>query len=273
MQAPTTMLPMQGFRAAVTVARDADTVAEMLEQAGAVVSRFEQGPRPSERPVEGWLSELISGEVTDVVLFSAQGVRMLYELARQIGRDSAAIQALRGVRIIAQGGRTERALAELGLRPAVRARGRTEEGLLEALAKVDMKGRVVALQPRDQGADKAIIQHLEGAGAKVRTRGRARPVDEAAKELVERLIGGSFDGLVLLDANEVGWLWDAAIAEGHTGALREALAGVTIVAGEPAVVALRDRGVRAHAAPHGVLDGTERVEDFLALLRTVPAAE
>jgi uroporphyrinogen-III synthase len=273
MQSPTNVLPMQGFRAGVSALRDADTVAELLEHAGAVVTRFEQGPRPSERPIEGWLSELIAGEVTDVVLFSAQGVRMLYELARQIGREGAALQALRDVRIIAQGGRTERALAEIGLRATIRARGRTEEGLLEALSKLDLSGRVVALQPRNIAADKALVLYLEGAGAKVRTRGRARPVDENAKELVERLISGEFDGLVLLDANEVGWLWDAATAEGHTGALREALAGVTVVASEPAVIALRDRGVRAHPAPHGIFDGSARLEDFLPLLRTVPAAE
>jgi uroporphyrinogen-III synthase len=273
MQSPTNVLPMQGFRAGVSALRDADTVAELMEQAGALVTRFEHGPRPSERPVEGWLSELISGEITDVVLFSAQGVRMLYELARQSGKDGAVLQALRGVRIIAQGGRTERALAEIGLRSTVRAKGRTEEELLDALSKLDLRGRVVALQPRDLAADKALIANLEGAGAKVRTRGRARPVDENAKELVEQLLAGEFDGLLLLDAGEVGWLWDAATAEGHTGALREALAGMMIVASEPAVVALRDRGVRAHPAPHGTFDGTERLEDLLPLLRTVPAAE
>jgi uroporphyrinogen-III synthase len=273
MQSPTNALPMQGFRAAVSALRDADAVAEHLEQAGAVVSRFEPGPRPSERPIDGWLSELISGEVTDVVLFSAQGVRMLYELARQLGREGPALHALRGVRIIAQGGRTERALAEIGLRATIRARGRSEETLLEALSKVDLKGRVVALQPRDLGADKAVVAFLENAGAKVRTRGRARPADEAAKALVEQLIAHGLDGLVLLDANEVAWFWDAAIADGHAGALREALGAITIVASEPVVVALRDRGVRAHAAPPGIFDGSERLEDYLTLLRTVPAAE
>ncbi len=273
MHSPTNVLPMQGFRAGVSALRDADALAELMERAGALVTRFEQGPRPSERPVEGWLSELISGEVTDVVLFSAQGVRMLYELARQLGKDGAVLQGLRGVRIIAQGGRTERALAEIGLRSTVRAKGHDEEALLDELSKLDLRGRVVALQPRDLAADKALIAHLEGAGAKVRTRGRARPVDENAKELVEQLLAREFDGLLLLDANEVGWLWDAATAEGNTGALREALASITIVANEPAVVALRDRGVRAHPAPHGAFDGTERLEDFLPLLRTVPAAE
>jgi uroporphyrinogen-III synthase len=269
---PTTALPIEGWKAAVSAARDADTVASLLEAAGADVSRFEQGPRLSERPVEGWLSELIAGEVTDVVLFSAQGVRMLHELARQLGRDGAAVEALRRVRIIAQGGRTERALAEIGLHSEVRARGSTTEALLEALGKLDLNGRVVALQPRDLAADAALVSHLERAGAKVRTRGRARPADDAAKELVEQLIAGAYDGLVLFDAGEVAWLWEAAIAEGHTGALREALARVTVIAGEPAVMALRDRGVRAHSAPHGVLDGSERLEDFLPLLRAVPAA-
>ncbi|HEX3597496.1 MAG TPA: uroporphyrinogen-III synthase [Polyangiaceae bacterium] len=273
MQSPSTVLPLQGWRAGVSAAPDVDTMAQLLEGAGAMVSRFEQGPRPSERPVEGWLSELISGEVTDVILFSAQGVRMLYELARQLGREGAAVQALRQVRIVAQGGRTERALAELGLRSAVRARARTEASLLEALSTLDLNGRVVALQPRDPAADAALIAHLTSAGAKVRTRGRAQPVDDAAKGFVEKLIAGAFDGLVFFDANEVRWLWDAAMAEGHTGALREALAAVAIVGGEPAVVALRDRGVRARSAPHGVLDGSERLEDFLPLLRTVPAAE
>jgi uroporphyrinogen-III synthase len=273
MQSPTTVLPIQGWKAAISAVPDADQVARLFEEAGAQVARFEQGPRPSERPIEGWLNELIAGEVTDVVFFSAQGVRMLIELARQLGRDGAALQALRGVRIIAQGGRTERALAEIGLRPEVRARGRAEEQLLEALSKLDLNGRVVALQPRDLSADAAIVAHLERAGAKVRTRGRARPVDDSARSLVEQLTTGAFDGLVLFDANEVGWLWDAAIAEGHTGALREALAAVTIIGGGTAVAALRDRGVRAHEAPHGVLDGSESVEDFLPLLRAVPAAE
>jgi uroporphyrinogen-III synthase len=227
----------------------------------------------SERAVEGWLTELIAGDVTDVVLFSAQGIRMIYELARQLGREAAALEALRRVRIIAQGGRTERALAEIGLQAEVRARGRTAEGLLEALSKLNLNGRVVALQPRDLAADAALVSHLERAGAKVRTRGRARPADDAAKELVEQLIAGAYDGLVLFDAGEVGWLWEAAIAEGHTGALREALARVTVIAGEPAVASLRDHGVRAHCAPHGALDGSEQLEDFLPLLRAVPAAE
>jgi uroporphyrinogen-III synthase len=270
---PITALPIQGWKAAVSAARDADTVAKLLEAAGAEVSRFEQGPRMSERAVEGWLTELIAGDVTDVVLFSAQGIRMIYELARQLGREAAALEALRRVRIIAQGGRTERALAEIGLQAEVRARGRTAEGLLEALSKLNLNGRVVALQPRDLAADAALVSHLERAGAKVRTRGRARPADDAAKELVEQLIAGAYDGLVLFDAGEVGWLWEAAIAEGHTGALREALARVTVIAGEPAVASLRDHGVRAHCAPHGALDGSEQLEDFLPLLRAVPAAE
>ena len=90
-----TALPIQGFKAAVSAERVADTVANLFEAAGAKVTRFEQGPRLSERAVEGWLSELIAGEVTDVVLFSAQGIRMTYELARQLGREGAALEALR----------------------------------------------------------------------------------------------------------------------------------------------------------------------------------
>src|SRR5712671_4796800 len=120
MQSPITTPQVQGFRAAVSAARDADGVERLLAEAGALVSRFEQGPRPSERPIDGFLGELVAGEITDVIFFSAQGVRLLYELGRQGGREGPVLAALRTVRLIALGGRTERALAELGLKPEVR---------------------------------------------------------------------------------------------------------------------------------------------------------
>jgi uroporphyrinogen-III synthase len=264
---------VQGFRAAVSAEPDADGVARLLEEAGAAVSRFERGPRTSERPIDGFLSELLAGEITDVLFFSAQGVRFFYELARQAGREAAVVATLRSVRVIAQGGRTERALAEIGLRADVRARGRATEALLETLAKLDLKGRVVALQPREVMDDAAVVEHLERAGAKVRTRNRPRPADDAAKELMARIVGKDFDGLVLTDTGEVTWLWDAALTAGGTGALRDALSVMLVVAGDDAVAALRDRGVRAHAPPQGELESTERLEDVLPSLHAVPAAE
>jgi uroporphyrinogen-III synthase len=273
MYSPITSHGVQGFRAAVSAAAGADGVARLLEEGGAVVSRFEQGPRPSERPIDGFLGELQAGEITDVIFFSAQGVRLLYELARQAAREAAVVGALRSMRVIALGGRTERALAEIGLKSDVRARGRGTEALLEALAKLDLRGRVVALQPRDLSDDTALLEHLERAGAKVRTRSRPHPADEAAKALIEQIVAAEFDGLVLSDTGEVTWLFDAALAAGGAGALRDALAGMVVVANDSAIAALRDRGVRAHSAPNGAIDRTERLEDILPFLRSVPAAE
>jgi hypothetical protein len=159
------------------------------------------------------------------------------------------------------------------LRSHLRARGRGTEPLLEALAKLDMKGRVVALQPREFTEDAAVAEHLERAGAKVRRQSRPRPADDAAKALVQQIVRGEFDGLVLTDTAEVTWLWDAALAAGGTGALRDALSQMVVVTGDAAVAALRDRGVRAHAPPNGDLESTVRLEDVLPFLHAVPAAE
>ena len=78
---------------------DLDAAARLIRQEGAELSRFDVTPVESgSRPLEGWIMELTRGEFDDVVFFTAQGVRLIVEFARQLDREEEVAQALRSAR-------------------------------------------------------------------------------------------------------------------------------------------------------------------------------
>jgi uroporphyrinogen-III synthase len=272
---PETKAPagLAGTRIAVVAAEESDDLVAVLESAGAAVERFEQTPNSEERAIEHWLGDLVDEKFHYVVFFSAQGVRLVCEMARQLGRESPVIVALKTAGLIAQGARTARALSEFGLDAKVRSAEKGAVSLLAALEGIDVSGRVVALQPRDTGTDRELIVELERLGATVHVEAPTTEPDAAARDLVDRLIAHELDKLVLFGAERVKWLWDAAIPGGKTGALREALASVAIVANESAADALRDRGVRATAAPGAVLGNPKSYDDVHRFFVATPKNE
>ncbi len=255
--------PLGGKRIALSSSPGADALSTLLENAGARVLRFELARPPDERELERWLGALTRGEFDDIVFFTAQGVRLLYEMARQLGREGAALEALRATRLIADGSRTARALAELGLRATARATGTIT--LQETVMSLGVSGRVVALQPRSSPEDLELARELQRAGATVHITTRADMPDTAADDIVHRMLDASVDSVVLFDAEQVAWVWDAALSTGRTGALRDALGKMCIVASESATDALRDLGVRAQAVPSRMLHGQASIEDAVAL--------
>src|SRR5262249_4818512 len=136
--------PLDGAAIAVPAVPEAEAFATLLEASGAAVRRFAHPPASDERAIERWLSELVEGEFDDVIFFSAQGVRLVCEIARQLGREVPVLEALRGTRLIAQGGRTARALAEFGLRATLRSASSEGESLVDVISAIELKGRVVA---------------------------------------------------------------------------------------------------------------------------------
>ncbi|HVR18610.1 MAG TPA: hypothetical protein VMS65_02900, partial [Polyangiaceae bacterium] len=74
----------------------------MIRVAGARLHRFSiDSAEPGARPLESWIIELFEGEFDDVVFFTAQGVRLIVEFARQLDREAEAVAALKAARKIA----------------------------------------------------------------------------------------------------------------------------------------------------------------------------
>src|SRR5512147_630829 len=125
---------------------DLDAAARLIRQEGAELSRFDVTPVESgSRPLEGWIMELTRGEFDDVVFFTAQGVRLIIEFARQLDREEEVAQALRSARKIAQGPKPAAALRETGLRADAAAPLSSFESLSGVLDAIDLQGRVVGI--------------------------------------------------------------------------------------------------------------------------------
>jgi NADPH-dependent 2,4-dienoyl-CoA reductase/sulfur reductase-like enzyme/uroporphyrinogen-III synthase len=239
---------LSGRTVALPAARELDGLKNSLERAGARVVRFAAPEVEDQRAVERWLVDLVEGRFDDVVFFTAQGVRMVCELARQLGREASVLRALGAVRIIAQGGRTARALSEFGLAASVTSRARDLESLFEVVARLDVRGRAVALQPRDSGDTAELVRWLVHAGAEVQAGHAALDPDGPLQKLIDGA-AGAVDVLVVSSASEVAWLWDTAAAAGSTEAFRGALCRTSVLASEPAARALEERGVRTSPSP------------------------
>ncbi|HVU04198.1 MAG TPA: nitrite reductase large subunit NirB [Polyangiaceae bacterium] len=265
--------PLLGATLAVPAMAEVEPLAEILTRAGAVVTRFSPVAASDDRAIERWLSALVEGEFDDVVFWTAQGVRLVCEIARQLGREPAVFDALRGTRIFAQGGRTARALSEFGLTAAVRAGTKPGSTMLDVVRKLEVEGRVVGLQPRDTGDREPFVDELERRGATVRVAGRFVEPDTGVRHLLVDLVDGGVSGIVFYGASQVTWLWDGALATGNTVALASTLGKISVVATDSAAEALRDRGIRASSVPLFFFSGGAKPEDVRALFAVTPKSE
>jgi len=172
-----------------------DAAARLIRQEGAELSRFDVTPVESgSRPLEGWIMELTRGEFDDVVFFTAQGVRLIVEFARQLDREEEVAQALRSARKIAQGPKPAAALRESGLRADAAAPLPSFESLSGVLDMLDLQGRVVgiaSLRP-----DPRLLDLLEKKGATARLLSNSPGSDAGALALYEMVRSGTLKSIV-----------------------------------------------------------------------------
>ena len=228
---------------------DLDAAARLLRQEGAELSRFDVAPAESgSRPLEGWIMELTRGEFDDVVFFTAQGVRLIIEFARQLDREEEVAQALRSARKIAQGPKPTAALREAGLRADAAAPLSSFESLSGALETLDLQGRVVgvaALRP-----DPRLLELLERKGATVRLLSSSPGSDTGALALYETVRSGAMRAIVWSSPVQVEALWEVGCVHGTTHELRTDLGKLRVVAlGSAVELALKQHGIRVDEAP------------------------
>jgi nitrite reductase (NADH) large subunit len=232
-----------GARVAIPESADFNAVSRMIRLAGARLHRFSiDSAEPGARPLESWIIELFEGAFDDVVFFTAQGVRLIVEFARQLDREAEAVSALKAARKVALGPKVAAALREIGLKSDVTSASSTAESLLASIANLDVHGRVIGLASLTP--DARVTETLERRGATLRLLSRTNVSDAAAVELFELVTAAGLDAVVFSASAQVERLWDVACVRSATSELRAALAKTRVTfIGTGTDLALRQHGI------------------------------
>lgn len=219
-------------------------LAECIEGLGARLISFGRNSETAGAvPLERWILQLIEGEFDDVVFTSAQGVHLIVEMAHQVERRDAVLDALGVTRKIARGKKPAQALGELGVSADITSRGTTSDTLIDTLRGMTFEGRVVAIQPSDRQTELAVAAAVESTGGVVRLAAPTTTVDPEATDLLERLISQDVNALVFLTERHAAWLFDACRVSGLESKLVATLRQLPVIAAEAATGLLRRRGV------------------------------
>ena len=222
---------------------DLDTVARHLRELGAEVQRFQLAASGSTRSLESWISELMEGAFDDVLFLTGQGVRVLIEFARQRGREDDVLRALERARIAASGSKTRAALAEIGLRPAIKGDDPGGPSLLEALSVATFSGRTFGIAALS--CDERISAAVSSRGANVRLLGADDPPDSRPRALLARILGLDFHSVAFGSGREVERLFEAAAASQRAELSRALRRSNAVALGQSVKQALAERGIPA----------------------------
>ncbi len=243
-------LPLFGKRVLVTRTRkQASKLSAALRELGAEpveIPTIELLPPEDPAP----LAEAAAGvERFDLVLFtSANGVEAFFAALAGAGRDT---RALAGALVGAIGPATAQALLERGIRADVTARSFVAEGLIEALAEIELAGKRVLL-PRAAQAREVLPETLRGRGAVVEVvpAYRSAPPAGAADALREALERG-LDVITFSASSTVTNLMALLDQAGRERLIEASAAGrITVAAIGPITAeSARQAGLTVHVTP------------------------
>lgn len=247
---------LNGLRVAVLEHRELDRLGGMLEAQGATTLRLPLvaiADAADAVPVEAWLKRFVETPPDDLVLMTGEGLRRLRGFAERGGSHDAFRATLGQVRTITRGPKPAQALREIGLAPGLRAERPTSEGVVETLARAELRGRRIALQLYPD-APATLVDFLAGAGA------LADPVwpytylpaagGAEVPGLIEEMSEGRIDAIAFTSAAQVVQLFELARAAQDEPRLRAALERTPIAAIGPVVAAeLRRHGLAAAIMP------------------------
>jgi uroporphyrinogen-III synthase len=248
---------LNGYRILILETREEAQFSRLLAEQGADVLQcpmFTIHDAPDSAPVEGWIRRFIETPRDDLVLMTGEGLRRLMKVARRIGIDQDFIAALGKTRKFARGPKPGRALREIGLEPQVTTEKPTSEGIVEMLARVDLKGHRVGLQLYPDKDHSALIGAITAQGAEVDPVlpyvYDAQAADANIVTAIDEMANGHIDAIALTSSGQVRRLIDVARTHHCEDRLREALARTPIASVGPVVSdELRSHGLRTDISP------------------------
>ncbi|HEU4617306.1 MAG TPA: uroporphyrinogen-III synthase [Gammaproteobacteria bacterium] len=238
-------------------ARQLDVLASLLERRGARVLRCPlvsiRDADPAD-PVVAWIERLIERPHDLLIFFTGEGVTRLLGFAERAGLREPFVAALAGTPKLTRGPKPKRALAVLGLAPALEAVEPTTQGVLAALAGLELRGRRVGVQLYGSEPNPALMDYLGMRGAVADavapyTYASAADDDEVAA-LIDRLGRTEIDAIAFTSKSQIDRLWKLARQRGIEADLERGLAATRVAAIGPVVAAeLEAAGVEVACMP------------------------
>ncbi len=217
------------------------------------------------RPIERWIQDVTDHQFDDVIFATGQGVRLLIELARELGKDRGYVKALGQCRLITRGTKPAKALAELGLHAAVRSESGSTDSLIEALSGLDFAGRTVALQTIGEPDNQRIATRVEEAGGTFCRISHLTAMDGQAADVLRRVVARDIDTLVFDDPVQIRTLMDAAEISNTHREFEEALSETLVLATDSVMPQLRARRIDARPLTPDAIEATSPDKIFMLL--------
>ncbi|MBR0730714.1 uroporphyrinogen-III synthase [Bradyrhizobium japonicum] len=248
---------LNGYRILILETREEAQFSKLLAEQGADVVQcpmFTIHDAPDPAPVEAWIRRAIDQPFDDLVLMTGEGLRRIMKLARTRGLDQALVAALAKSRKFTRGPKPGRALREIGLEAQQTTDKPTTEGVIEMLAKLDLKQHRLGLQLYPDKDHSALIGALNAQGAEVDTVlpyvYDPKAADASIVAAIDDMAEGRIDCVALTNLGQVRRLIEAAKTHGSEARLREGFECTLIASVGPAVSGeLAAHGLRADIVP------------------------
>lgn len=248
---------LKGYRILILETREEAQFSRLLTEQGADVLQcpmFTIHDAPDPAPVEAWIRRTIATPPDDLVLMTGEGLRRLMKVVRRLGVEQEFVATLGKVRKFARGPKPGKALREIGLEPQMTTEKPTSEGVAAILAKLDLKGRRIALQLYPDKDHAALIGAVQVQGATVDAVTPyiydALAADTNIVTAIDEMAKGRIDAIALTNLGQVRRLIEVARARGCEDRLREGFEQTSIASVGPAVSdELKAHGLRTDIYP------------------------
>ncbi|MFL6793087.1 MAG: uroporphyrinogen-III synthase [Bradyrhizobium sp.] len=248
---------LNGYRILILETREEAQFSRLLTEQGADVLQcpmFTIHDAPDPAPIEAWIRRFIAAPLDDLVLMTGEGLRRLMKVVRRLGMETEFVAALGKAGKFARGPKPGRALREIGLEPQMTTEKPTSEGVVEMLARLDLRGHRVGLQLYPDKDHSTLIGAIQAQGADVDTvlpyAYDARAADANIVTAIDEMAQGRIDAIALTNLGQVRRLVEVARAHGCEDRLREGLDRTAIASVGPVVSdELKSHGLRTDISP------------------------
>ncbi|MCA1511715.1 uroporphyrinogen-III synthase [Bradyrhizobium sp. NBAIM01] len=248
---------LNGYRILILETREEAQFSKLLAEQGAEVVQcpmFTIHDAPDPAPVEAWIRRAIDKPFDDLVLMTGEGLRRIMKLARARDLDAALVAVLAKAQKFTRGPKPGKALREMGLEAQQTTEKPTTEGVIEMLARLDLKGRRLGLQLYPDKDHSALTGALAAQGADVDTVlpyvYDSKAADANIVAAIDDMAEGRIDSIALTNLGQVRRLIEVAKARGSETKLRAGLERTLIASVGPAVSGeLAAHGLRTDVSP------------------------